>query len=68
MALIPWPSKAEHGEKVTGDEEIECAVITAEDYDGVLLDFEWTPDFSCQDCLASRSGICPFHAEIPRLP
>lgn len=60
LLLIPWPSKAEHGEKMQPDDE--------------LLAFEFVEDDAQDDALCWMchdgvgEGLCPFHAQDPYPP
>ncbi len=74
MPLFPWSSKAEDGEKLQphddlpdfafANEEVSYGVdVGADDEESAKFSFV----FFCQSCATSRSGVCPFHAEIPWL-
>jgi len=60
LLRIPWPSKAEHGEKLQPD--------------AALPAFEWIEDnaegdaqcWMCHDGFGE--GLCPFHAQDPYPP
>ena len=64
MPLFPWSSKAEDGEKLQPHDNLPDFEFADEEDDEETYRFS---DFICQSCAASRSGVCPFHAEIPWL-
>ena len=68
MPLFPWSSKAEDGEKLQPHDDLAGFEFPDEVVsDGVEVGDDEETIFFCQSCASSRGGICPFHAEIPRL-